>query len=410
MFKQILVLAGAAAASSLQLRYPNPALSSRTTEPATILVSSAEEILVVSFDGANFTEKSRTNINATTSWLTYAGPDHFYAVNEDGKNTTKLTMNAARYTIEINATAEGSPGAVHLALSKDTRRMVGAAYGAGAIDIFDTSDDGIKFLKSVNTSSPHSAVSANQTLSHPHQAVLDPTGQYFVVNDLGRDKMYVLDSTNDSFAIINYVPVEPSGCGPRHGAFFPAGAAKATHYMVVCEKANLVKTYALKYGGAKGIEFYKAQSLSTFTTDEPPAGASASELIIAQDNKNMYVSNRVSSNNGTDTIAHFRIEGGSNDTTNGTEFNPWANPVTLELVGLTSTGGKSPRMMSLTDDGETLLVGNMNGAMAVVALKRNKNGTLDETPVASMAMSTFTGNKGPQFTNDKGPQFVQQIG
>ncbi|KAG6033744.1 hypothetical protein E4U40_004990 [Claviceps sp. LM458 group G5] len=401
MLKQILVLAGVAAASSLQLRYPNPALSSRTTDSATILVSTAEEILVVNFDGTNFTEKSRTNINATATWLTYAGPDHFYAVNEDGTDTTKLSMNAAIYTIEINSTAEGSHGAVHLALSKDNKRMVGAVYGAGAIDIFDTSGDDIKFLKSVNTSSPHSAVSANTTQTHPHQAVLDPTGKYFLVNDLGRDKMFILDSTNDSFAIINYVPVEPAGCGPRHGAFFPVGAAKATHYMVVCEKANLVKTYALKYGGAKGIEFYKTQSLSTFMTDTPPANASAAELIIAPDNKNVYVSNRVEGNNETDTIAHFRIEGGSNDTTNGTEFNPWANPVTLELVGLTSTGGNMPRMISLTDDGETLLVGNMAGGLGVVALKRNKNGTLDETPIASMAMSTFT--------NKKGPQFVQQI-
>ncbi|KAG5957381.1 hypothetical protein E4U58_006121 [Claviceps cyperi] len=402
MLKNFLVLAGAAAASSLQLRNPIPALSSRTTEPATILVSTETEILVVNFNGANFTEKSRTNINVKASWLTYAGPDHFYAVNEDGANTTKLSMDAARYTININATAEGSRGVVHLALSKDTKRMVGAAYGAGAVDIFDTSGDGIKFLKSVNTSSPHSAVSVNQTQSHPHQAVLDPTGKYFLVNDLGRDKMYILDSTNDSFAIINYVPVEPAGCGPRHGAFFPVGAAKATHYMVVCENTNLVKTYALKYGGAKGIEFYKAQSLSTFTTETPPDNARAAELIIAQDNKNVYVSNRFSSNNGTDTIAHFRIEGWSNDTTNDTDFNPWANPVTLELVGLTSTRGKTPRMISLTDDGETLLVGNQDGGMAVVALKRNKNGTLDETPVASMAMSTFTENKGPQF--------IQQIG
>ncbi|KAG6240231.1 hypothetical protein E4U25_008293 [Claviceps purpurea] len=402
MFKQILFLAGAAAASSLQLRYTNPALSSRTTEPATILMSTGNEILVVNFDGTNFTEKSRTNVNISASWLMYAGPQCLYAVDEEGNNTTMFTMNTADYTMESNATAEGSHGLVHLALSKDTKHMVGAAYGAGAIDIFDTSGDGIKFLKSVNTSSPHSAVSVNQTQTLPHQAVLDPTGKYFLVNDLGRDKMYILDSTNDSFAIINYVPVEPAGCGPRHGAFFPVGAAKATHYMVVCEKANLVNTYALQYGGAKGIEFYKAQSLLTFTTDEPPAGAAAAELIIAQDNKNMYVSNRVSSNNGTDTIAHFSISGWSNDTTNGTEFNPWANPVTLELVGLTSTGGKSPRMISLTDDGETLLVGNMQGEMGVVALKRNKNGTLDETPVASMVMSTFT--------DKKGPQFIQQIG
>ncbi|KAG6034773.1 hypothetical protein E4U41_006395, partial [Claviceps citrina] len=256
---------------------------------------------------------------------------------------------------------------------------------------------------SANSTDGLGPATGRQVHPSPHQAVPDPTGRYFAVNDLGTDRILILDSADDSFAVVNHVPVEPAGCGPRHGAFFPVGAAQATHYMVVCEIKNLVNVYSLVYGGDKGIEFKTEQTISTFPAAAAvPAKAAAGELVIAPDNKNVYVSNRLSGT--TDTIATFRIRGvDPPPAVNGSTKCPphgvkaRAAGDMLELVGLTSTGGVAPRMISLTSDGKTLLVGNTDGELAVVALKRNQDGTLAEKPAASIAASAFPGGKGPAF-------------
>ncbi|KAG5915070.1 hypothetical protein E4U42_000158 [Claviceps africana] len=231
-----------------------------------------------------------------------------------------------------------------------------------------------------------------QARPHPHQAVPDPSGRYFAVNDLGTDRVLVLDGAADAFSLVNHVPVEPAGCGPRHGAFFPVGASRATHYLVVCEMKNLVNVYSLAYGGPRGIDFNFEQSLSTLSAAGSVPAAAAGELVIAPDNRNVYVSNRLSG--PTDTIANFRIVAVPAPRTSTACYR---RAIRLELAGLTSTGGKNPRMFSIAHDGQTLLVGNTEGDMAVVAMRRNQDGTLPEKPVASIAAKAFPGGKGPVF-------------
>ncbi|KAG5991633.1 hypothetical protein E4U43_003988 [Claviceps pusilla] len=396
MWKQCLVLATAAAAAA--------------AAQAKILMSTGNTIVLADFDGAKFTMASQTNVSVSASWLAYAKPDRLFAVNELGSETTVFSIDLASNTIAQKAQAQGSRGLVHLKLSTDARRMVGAAYGNGTVDVFDVSSGGgggggggIKLLKTVPSHDKPGSVVATQP-SRPHQAVLDPSGRYFVVNDLGFNHILVLDSADDAFTVLNHVPVEPAGCGPRHGAFFPVGAGtttagKATHYIVVCETKNLVNVYSLRYGGPKGIDFTLQQSLSTFDAHHTPlATAAAGELVIAPDNRNVYVSNRLSGT--TDTIANFRVVTGGGHASSKCHrrrSGPSGAETKLELVGLTSTSGKSPRMFSIAHDGQTLLIGNTEGEMAVVALKRNQDGTLPEKPVASIAAGAFPGGKGPVF-------------
>ncbi|KAG5985777.1 hypothetical protein E4U54_005800 [Claviceps lovelessii] len=399
MWKKCLVLATAAAAAAA------------AAAQSKILMSTGNTIILADFDGAKFTIASQTNVSVSASWLAYAEPDRLFAVNELGSETTVFSIDLASNTIAQKAQAQGSRGVVHLKLSTDARRMVGAAYGNGTVDVFDISSSGggggggggIKLLKTVPSHDKPGSVVATQP-SRPHQAVLDPSGRYFAVNDLGTNHILVLDSADDAFTVLNHVPVEPAGCGPRHGAFFPVGAGtaagKATHYIVVCETKNLVNVYSLRYGGPKGIDFALQQSLSTFDAHHTPlATAAAGELVIAPDNRNVYVSNRLSG--PTDTIANFRVVTGSGHASSKCHRRSSGGAsgaaTKLELVGLTSTGGKSPRMFSIARDGQTLLIGNTEGEMAVVALKRNQDGTLPEKPVASIAAGAFPGGKGPVF-------------
>lgn len=380
-----LLVAAAATASALTI--PENNMASRATQ-AKILLTNPGNIYIANFDGAKFDIALKKQVSGNPTWMALAKPNLLYAVDENSATTRLLRLDLAGNKIDEVTSVQGSSGVVHLEFTKDKSRMLGAAYGSSAIDVFDTSNGGLKYVKSVKSNDKVGPVTGRQDKPHPHQSVLDPSGRFFAVNDLGTDKILIIDSQN-SFNIVNRVPVLPAGCGPRHGAFFPAGAATATHYMVVCEIKNVVVLYSLTYGGAKGIEFTAQQTISTFKSQaDMPASAAAGELVLAPDNKNVYVSNRLTGQD-TDNIAHYRVTG-------------QGSSVKLEFVGLTSTGGRLPRMFSLSTDGANLLVGNQAGKLGVVALKRNADGTLNATPVASIDMSQFPGDTA-------GPAYVQQV-
>jgi 6-phosphogluconolactonase (cycloisomerase 2 family) len=322
------------------------------------------------------------------TWLAYSAPDRLYAVDENSARSDLFGIDVPGNRIEHLASIGAAPGVAHLEFNRDRSRLLGSAYGNASVDVYDTAGGGLKLLKNVKSTD---ALAPGQTMGHPHQAVLDPTGRFFVVNDLGTDHILVLDAAADSFAVLNHVPVQPSGCGPRHGAFFPCAsgsgtaAAPASHYLVVCEIKNLVILYSLRYGGARGIEFTHEQTLSTFPGPVPPTAAAA-ELVIGPDNKNVYVSNRITG--PTDSIATFKVVAAAAGD---------RGPIRLQLLGLTSTSGTLPRMFSLSADGQMLLVGNGGSGLGVVILRRNQDGTLVEKPVASIDANHLPGGKGPSY-------------
>lgn len=277
---------------------------------------------------------------------------------------------------------------MHLALSRDGRRMLAAAYGAGAA---------LRLLKTVRADATPGPRKPRQDRPHPHQTVPDPTGRFFAVPDLGTDRIHLLDAAADAFATVNRVPVGPPGCGPRHGAFYPpapaAGpAAPATHFIVLCELANLVHVYALDYAGAgpRGIDFRPVFNVSSFAPGAaPPAEAAAGELVLGPDGRDVYVSNRLTGD-ASDHIAHFRVR------------NPACVDLVLEFAGQEPCRGKNPRMFSLTTDGGShLLIANQQGPVGVWAMKRDgRTGGLAPEPLWNMSSSEF---------GETGPKYVQQI-
>lgn len=272
--------------------------------------------------------------------------------------------------------------------------MVGAAFAQGSIDVWDLdADDGSMTLKKqIEVGGTPGPVVGRQDSPHPHEILLDPTGAFFVVPDLGTDSILVIDSTE--FEIQDRITVTPSGAGPRHGSFFPLGTdgKEATHYFLACEIASLVKVFELEYTNTT-LKFTEVQSLSTFGAAFPPANAtaaSAGELVIDAANKNLYVSNRLTGN-ATDSISHFAI-----DITSADE--------PLKFVDQISSGGLVPRMFSLANDDDLLFSTNQDGELGLLAFAKDaKTGSLTETPVASVPVATFGA---PGF----GPQFVMEIG
>lgn len=60
-----------------------------------------------------------------------------------------------------------------------------------------------------------------QSISHPHDAILDPTGDFIVVLHFGSDLLrnYSFDKAVSLLTEIDHIPC-PSGSHPRHGLFW----------------------------------------------------------------------------------------------------------------------------------------------------------------------------------------------
>lgn len=185
----------------------------------------------------------------------------------------------------------------------------------------------------------------------------------------------------------------PAGNGPRHGSFFPLGAAQATHFFLASELASLVKVFQLTYTTNGTLEFAEVQSLSTYGPGLPPANtttAAAGELVIDAANRNLYVSNRLTGNE-TDSISHFAIS-----------INNTAAP--LAFVDQVSSGGLVPRMFSLSVDDTLLFSTNQVGGSGLLAFGKDAaTGTLVPRPDASVSLDVFG-------AASSGPQFVMEIG
>ncbi|WJG35434.1 Lactonase, 7-bladed beta-propeller-domain-containing protein [Fusarium oxysporum Fo47] len=340
-------------------------LTTGLTTPAHILVGFPKHISVANrVQGFPFSiDKEVTGI---PSWMTFSYPNLLYAVDE---SSNALTL------FEINF------------FNTDNTRLVGCAYGNGTIDIWNTTNGGLGLIKTVPSPGQPGPDKERQASPHPHQANLDPTGRFFVINDLGTDSMVVLDSNYDAFQIVNIIHISPQGCGPRHGVFYPQGAFRATHYILVCEISNKVLVYTVSYR-ENYLDFTEIQSTSTFGPGLPPANSSsaaAGAIVLAADNRHLYVSNR-QTGNSTDSVSHFQIN----------HLN--STFLSLQFVGSASTYGISPRMMSFSHGDRYLLIANQAGGFGLVALERRLDGTLEaENPVSVLGAPDFT------------PQFVQQI-
>ncbi|KAJ4213829.1 hypothetical protein FSOLCH5_009365 [Fusarium solani] len=368
---------------------PRGAYAAAEKLSARILLGNSGHIYIADFysNAGKFQLTLDQEIEGGNSWMAFSSPNLLYAVDENSDNLRlfEVDLKGNKLTKKTES-KEGSTGVVHLEFNKAKTRLVGAAYGNGTIDVWNTEKGGLKFIKTIKSPGELGPNTERQAASHPHQSNLDPSGRYFAVNDLGTDSVVIIDSKDDAWKVASNNKVT-AGCGPRHGVFYPSGAEKATHYIVGCELSNTAIVYKVTYE-ENTLSFTESQTISTYGKDEPPKDpkkAAVGEVILAPNNKDLYISNRLSGYD-TDSIAHFTI----------------AKCGTLTFVDSVSTGGLLPRMISFSATAQHVFAGNQDGPSGLVALKRGSNGKLQEKPIASLPGSKF-GEAG------FGPQYVQQI-
>lgn len=217
-----------------------------------------------------------------------------------------------------------------------------------------------------------------QDAPHPHEAIMDPTGQYILAPDLGLDvvHIYTYDKTSLKLTEIDSLKVSP-GTGPRHAVFWnPSGVACdtcTTFMFLVGELAGDVTSFAVSYGEAgKGMTFKNVTSAITQPDNERNAPA---ELQITPDGRFLIVSNR----DNTEKIP--------DSTRSSLTTYPLREDGTFGEPQLTKSdliGSGYPRHFSLNKYGNLVAVGLQYGKQTVILQRNTSSGEILSEAVAKL--------------------------
>jgi 6-phosphogluconolactonase len=222
---------------------------------------------------------------------------------------------------------------VDSALDPSERFLVIANYGSGEVAVMPIGDDGrlqpvSQLVPLAGTPGPNPK---EQTSSHPHAVIFDPTGQFVIIPDKGFDRTFFF-----RFQAGRLTPTEQGcidsapGAAPRHAAFHPA--------LPVLYVNNEIDSTVTVFDWASG-RATERQVISTIATGYVGANTTA-EIATSPNGRHLYVSNR-----GQDNIVQFVIA---------------PNSGLLTYAGNFPTGGTKPRFFTLGPRGKHLYAANQD--------------------------------------------------
>jgi 6-phosphogluconolactonase len=193
-----------------------------------------------------------------------------------------------------------------------------------------------------------------QTGSHPHQVVFDPSGRFVMVPDKGLDRVFVFhfDEARGRLAPTKQgsVTTRP-GAAPRHGGFHPSLPV----VWVANEMNSTVTTFAWNPGDGS---LKPIQILPSVPADYT-GNNSCAEMAISKSGRYVYVSNR-----GHDSVAIFAADGKTGK---------------LAPVGWQPTQGRTPRFIGLDPANRFLYAANEQGDTVVTFRVDQATGRLSPT-------------------------------
>ncbi|KAJ6259651.1 6-phosphogluconolactonase [Drechslerella dactyloides] len=373
--RSLALLRSGSAPSEMASRDIVPACGSANADDGNLLLSvgaNGGSISILKFNpstGTLVNASTFTEQNFMPSWQSVhpTRKDMIYSVDEGspgGLASFRLDRNSA--TLKKISRSNGFNGTVNVAI-KDNLLVV-ASY-SGAVEAFETNDQGDisqprdTFTYSLKQPGP---VKDRQAGPHPHQAVIDPSGRFAVVPDLGADLLRLYGLNAPRIVELPAAPV-PAGSGPRHGQFLeldlPTG--RQTMFYLVNEIRNSVLVYTVGYPKDAPITFQQVQEIDTLPdlkTRNNTIPASAGEIAISNDKRFVYVSNRNDftfknrANGPSDSIALYEIEKQTGQ---------------LKFVKLMEAGGLLPRHFSLDPTNKFVAIA-LQTSDAVVMYRRNE--------------------------------------
>jgi 6-phosphogluconolactonase len=288
------------------------------------------------------------------SWFTLSKDHKFlYAVNEidtygAGKSgsITAYAVDAATGALKkLNVVDSGGAIPCFIVPDPSGKFVLTANYTGGSYSVTRLKPDG-SLGETTDIVKPSGPMSVYQAADRPvgmygskephgsrgHMILPDPTGQYIVGADAGRDQVFVwkLDTNSGK---LNQVSVTKSvaGSGPRHFRFSPDGK---TLY-VLHEQDSRIQVYGFDAGKLTA----KGASVSTLP-DGFQGGNTTSELLIDKAGKHLYSANR-----NHDSIATFAI----------------AADGSIKRIANTHTEGTIPRTLTIDPIGKYLYSLNQGG-------------------------------------------------
>ncbi|KAJ5766740.1 uncharacterized protein N7511_004356 [Penicillium nucicola] len=194
-----------------------------------------------------------------------------------------------------------------------------------------------------------------QDASHPHGAIVDPTGRFVLVPDLGMDRIHIfkISPSNGHLQPQSPLLVKP-GSGPRHAVFWTPNTESAsgndTVLYLVSELGNTLSAFKTRYT-QKGLAFTKFFEENSYGGEAAPDGSKVSGIQITPGNDHIVVSNRgdATFGKGIDSFAVFKCASfHENRATN------------VSFVGLFPAYGSFPREFDINNDNGKVAVALQN--------------------------------------------------
>ncbi|WP_233385103.1 lactonase family protein [Methylobacterium sp. C25] len=303
-----------------------------------------------------WTHAQRVPDSVNPSFLILSRDGRFlYVVHGDLDYADAFTVDPSTGKLTVlNRAATGGKNGVHLAIDPSNRFLIVANYSSGSVAVLGIRPDGglsdqHQLLPLEGTPGPHRV---EQTASHPHHVVFDPSGRFVIVPDKGLDRVFVFgwDAAAGRLTPAGSVDSRP-GAGPRHLGFHPK--------LPVAWVLNELDSTATTYGwDAAGGKLQPRQVITTLPSTFFGA-STAAEIAVSRDGRSVYCSNR-----GSDDVAIFS-----------------ADPSTglLAPKGWEPTQGRDPRFIAFDSEQAFFYAANEQGDTLVQLRADPSSGALNAT-------------------------------
>lgn len=284
------------------------------------------------------------------TYLTESKAKKLYVVDKETENNETIggilefDLNNNDFPLETKQKVLDAPTSpAYVTVDEDRQLIYAANYHAGTVTTYKIQQDGTILLADrVFDEGIPGPRPEQQDGPHPHYSDLTPDKR-LVVNDLGLDKVYLYDVSEDGkLNIISELQME-SGFGPRHITF---DESKGIAYLVGELSSKMA---VLQYNESEG-SFSVMQTIDTIPADYTEHNGVAA-VRLSSDGKFVYVSNR-----GYNTIAVFAIDQNNE----------------AKLIQQAQTKGDFPRDFNFSSDENFVVCVNQNTDNAIL-YKRDAN-------------------------------------
>ncbi|MHA8110194.1 lactonase family protein [Lactobacillaceae bacterium Melli_B4] len=286
------------------------------------------------------------------TYVTLSKKNIIYAVakqvnGEDVHGGVLVLDGKERPAGEIETDFDKGTNPAYIAVDEGRQLVYTANYHTGAVSVYKIASDGT--LAKVDEVVDEGNVGPRPQQAdgaHPHFADLTPDGRLVVV-DLGQDRVYLYDVSDDGqLSAVTQLQLDP-GFGPRHIRF---DAKKGVAYLVGELSSNVA---VLDYDQAAG-KFSVREIHSTIPEDWTEHNGCAA-IRVSSDGRFVYVSNR-----GNNTIAVFESD----------------DKGSLTFVERASVEGDFPRDFNFNADESLVVVVNQESDNGTVYDRDAKTGKL----------------------------------